>query len=140
MIAHRTLVVCGLLALVEARCAHRSPQWTLAMEPLANSNHSRAIYVIARSVTAQQFATQDYRTVAALVEAPDSTVRATIVVLPGRATSTTIRLAPNDRIAIYGFFSDVGGAWRVLLDSNTAETSVRLRVTDNSLEVLPNGR
>ncbi len=139
MIARRALIGCVALALVEARCAHSAPQMTLAMESLSNSNRGRAMYVIARAVTAQQFATQDYRTVAALVEAPDSTVRATIVVLPGRTTSATVRLEANDRIAIYGFFSDVGGAWRVLLDRSPAGTSVRLRVTDNSLEVLPNG-
>lgn len=137
MNARATMLFCALFASAQARCAHNKPQLSLSVEPMTNSNRGRAMYVLARAVTEQQFATQDYRTVAALVEAPDSTVRASVVVLPGRTTTATVRVEANDRIAIYGFFSDVGGAWRVLLDAGTS--TVRLRVTDNSLEVLPSG-
>lgn len=130
-------LLCVALSIGASNCAHSKPQLALALEPTVNSNRGRALYVLARAVTEQQYATQDYRTVAALVQEPDSSVRATIVVLPGRASSATVRVEASDRIAIYGFFSDVGGVWRLLLDAGT--TSVRLRVSDNTIEVMPHG-
>ncbi len=120
-------------------CAHAPPRLTVAMEPTGTSNNGRALYVVARVVTPAQFAAQDYRTVSALVEAPDSTVRARVVVLPGRAAQAAFEVGANDRVAIYGFFSDVGGQWRVLLDPPNP-TQLRLRITTNSLEILPDGR
>jgi hypothetical protein len=129
-------VVLGALA---ASCAHAPPSLTLRMEPQADSNRGLAVYVLVRAVTPQRFAAQDYRTVAALVETPDDSVRASAVLFPTRPAQVVVPLRDGERLAVYGFFRDVGGRWRIMLNTPTP-SRLRLRLNANALEVVPDGR
>lgn len=87
----------------------------LKIVPSADANLGRSFYVVVRSVTDQEFVTDQYDPVANLVfsKEPSPSVLKAFAVVPGRPTSVRV---PNDakkQIAVYCLLTDPGESWKI---------------------------
>lgn len=133
----RALWLVPMLSLLAA-CGHARavPTFTLTVQPSAESNEGRPVYLLVRAVTPQAYVAQPYAAVAALVGQPDATVRHSEVIFPGRVMTVSIPIPENLQIAVYVLFRRPSGGWRYLFDL-PSPTSARVVLREDQMVINP---
>jgi hypothetical protein len=123
------LLLAGLVS-----CAH-TRNTVLRIEPTADSNAGRPVYLLVRTTTPQGYLEQGYPAIASLVGRPDDSVHSSVVVFPGHATEIALPPSSSDALAVYVLFTQPRGSWRTLLPLPSSGR-VRVRVAADHLELV----
>ncbi|MGD8706947.1 MAG: hypothetical protein PVF10_10760 [Syntrophobacterales bacterium] len=125
----RLLIGCILLAVVApfmGGCGGKHvppPEITFIIESESETNQGEPFYCAFRSVNANQFLTDGYDGVAALLftNPPDESVLASLVLLPGEDQEIKIKRPEKVDIGLYCFFTQPGDPWKIKLDQPLGE-------------------
>ena len=125
----RLLIGCILLAGVApfmGGCGGKHvppPEIVFIIESESETNQGEPFYCAFRSVNSNQFLTDSYDGVATLLFAnpPDSSVLASLVMLPGEEQEIKIKRPEKVDIGLYCFFTEPGDPWKIKLDQPLGE-------------------
>ncbi|UCG21827.1 MAG: hypothetical protein JSU80_04420 [Deltaproteobacteria bacterium] len=115
-----------LISVLIAGCGNKHvppPQIVFTIESENEANDGQPFHCAIRSVNAKQFLTEGYDGVANMLFAnpPDSTVLATIVILPGDEQELQINKPDQNDLGFYCFFTQPGDPWKVRLEQPLGE-------------------
>ncbi len=115
-----------LISVLLAGCGNKHippPQIVFTIESENEANDGQPFHCAIRSVNAKQFLTEGYDGVANILFAnpPDSTVLATIVILPGDEQELQINKPDQNDLGFYCFFTQPGDPWKVRLEQPLGE-------------------
>jgi hypothetical protein len=99
------------------------PQILFTVASEKEANDGQPFHCAVRSVNAKQFVTEGYDGVASMLFAnpPDSTVLATLVILPGEEQELKINKPDQNDLGFYCFFTQPGDPWKVRLEQPLGE-------------------
>lgn len=115
-----------LISVLLAGCGNKHippPQIVFTIESEREANDGQPFHCAIRSVNAKQFLTEGYDGVAAMLFAnpPDSTVLATLVILPGEEQELKVNKPDQNDLGFYCFFTQPGDPWKVKLEQPLGE-------------------
>lgn len=106
----------GLMALLlGAGCV--PGQLTINVKAAPNTNQSRPVYMVVRTVDSKAYLSQSYDEVVAKVVSPDKSVLHTGVVYPGKTRQVHVKVPQELPVAVSFLFTSPDGAWQTLLDA-----------------------
>ncbi|ACY15560.1 hypothetical protein [Haliangium ochraceum] len=109
------------------------PRLTLRIASQQDTNAGRPLRVLVRSVDFKSFVEESYQDVAALVVAPDDSVRAAFVIFPGSPHSELLDApADDENLAVYFLFTDPATPWKRLYEAPIAE-ELQLELSEHSI-------
>ncbi len=99
------------------------PQIVFTIESEGEANDGQPFHCAIRSVNAKQFLIEGYDGVANMLFAnpPNSTVLATLVILPGEEQELKINKPGQNDLGFYCFFTQPGDPWKVRLQQPLGE-------------------
>ena len=115
-----------LISLLLVGCGSKHvppPQIVFTIESEKGANEGQPFHCAIRSVNAKQFVTEGYDGVANMLFAnpPDSTVLATLVILPGEEQKLKVNKPDQNDLGFYCFFTQPGDPWKVRLEQPLGE-------------------
>jgi hypothetical protein len=115
----------ALSASLLAGCGPKTPG--IEVQAPSNVNGGRPIYMLVRAIDPTTFTADSYHAVAAKVTATDDSVLRTEVIYPGTTPRFELTEPAKGQVAVYFFFTNPGGDWKMLLDKPLPKTvSVKL--------------
>jgi hypothetical protein len=117
------------------------PEIVFIIESEPDSNQGQPFYCAFRSVNANQFLTDSYDGVAAMLFAnpPDSSVLASLVLLPGEEQEIKIKRPDKVDLGLYCFFTEPGDPWKIKLDQPLGDEYAVALGQNNILEAEKEG-
>ena len=112
------------------------PEIVFTIESESETNQGQPFYCAMRSVNANQFLSESYDGVAALlfVNPPDASVLASLVLLPGEEQEIKLKRPDKVDIGFYCFFTEPGDPWKIRLDQPLGEEYEVVLGENNILE------
>ena len=105
-----------LIPLLTTGCGTKKPVLEFTIEAEETANNGQPVYLVVRTVNSNDFATQDYQSIASLVmqNPPDKSILQTQLILPDRDTEFEIVKPDNLSLAVYCMFTKPD-QWKVFL-------------------------
>jgi hypothetical protein len=92
-------------------------QLTINVRAAPNTNQSRPVYMVVRTVDPKAYLSQSYDEVVSKVVSPDDAVLHSSVVYPGKTRQVSVRVPQALPVAVSFLFTSPDGAWQTLLDA-----------------------